>query len=97
VVGASIGEQKEMSRKAYLEHCYVACLPRHDLLDPHVIAKAIKEIGPRRCILATDLGQKHNIEPVLGFKSFISMMMELKVSWKDIRRMCLINPYKLLF
>lgn len=97
VVGASIEEQKEMSRNAYLEHCYVACLPGHDLLDPADIANAIKEVGPQRCILATDLGQKHNKEPVIGFKSFISLMIKFDVSWKDIKQMCLVNPYKLFF
>jgi Family of unknown function (DUF6282) len=97
VVGADIQEQREMSRKAYMEHCYVACLPRHDKLDPLQIAEAIKEIGPCRCILASDLGQKHNIEPTLGFKRFISMMMGYGISENEIRRMCLINPYKLFF
>ncbi len=97
VVGANIEEQKEMSRKAYLEHCYVACLPRHDQLDVSIIVKSIKEVGHRKCILATDLGQLHNIEPVDGFKSFISKMMKFKVSNKEIKQMCLINPYKLFF
>jgi len=97
VVGANIEEQKEMSRKAYLEHCYVASLQLHDQLDISSIAASIKEIGHRRCILATDLGQLHNIEPVNGFKSFINMIMKFKVSSNEIRRMCLVNPYKLFF
>lgn len=32
VVGASLDEQKEMARHAYLEHCWVATMPRHDNL-----------------------------------------------------------------
>ncbi|MCE5214679.1 MAG: DUF6282 family protein [Methanobacterium sp.] len=97
VVGASLDEQKEMSRTAFLEHCYVACLPRHDQLDPQMIAQAIKEIGPRKCILATDLGQRHNMHPVEGFKLYINTMMEYGVSWKDIKTMCIRNPYQLFF
>lgn len=97
VVGASIEEQKEMSRNAYIEHCYVACLPGHDLLDPVNIANAIKEVGTQRCILATDLGQIHNNKPVIGFKSFINLMMKFNLSWGEIRQMCLVNPYKLFF
>ena len=97
VVGASVEEQREMSRKAYLEHCYVACLPGHDLLDPAIIAESIKKIGARRCILATDLGQSDNPTPAEGFKSFISMMLGYGISYREIRQMCLINPYKIFF
>ncbi len=97
VIGASIEEQKEMCRKAYLEHCYVACLPRHDELDPGRIALAIKDVGARRCILATDLGQIYNHNPNIGFKMFIKTLMELGISWKEIKMMCQMNPYQLLF
>jgi hypothetical protein len=97
VVGASLDEQKEMSRKAFLEHCYVACLPRHDHLNPETIAQAINEIGSRKTILATDLGQKHNMHPTDGFKLFINTIMEYGVSWKDIKKMCIRNPYRIFF
>ncbi len=97
VVGASLDEQQEMSRKAFLEHCYVACLPRHDHISPETIAQAIKEIGSRRTILATDLGQKHNMRPTDGFKLFINTLMDYGVSWKDIKNMCIRNPYQIFF
>lgn len=97
VVDASINQQKEMSRKAYLEHCYVACLPRHDQLDPKRIARSIKDIGARKCLMATDLGQIHNPYPTEGFKIFIRNMMEQGISWKKIRLMCQRNPYRLFF
>jgi len=97
VVGATIEEQKEMSRTAFLEHCYVACLPGHDGLDPVRIAEAIKKVGARKCIMATDLGQINNPEPVTGFKTFINLMMKSGISGRDIEKMCLTNPYKLFF
>lgn len=97
VVGASVEEQKEMSRKAYLEHCYVACLPGHDGLDPEEIAVVIKEVGASRCILATDLGQIDNPQPTLGFKVFIEIMMELGISKKEIELMCRVNPSHLFY
>ena len=97
VVGATIEEQREMSHSAFLEHCYVACLPRHDGLDPVRIAEAVNEIGARRCILATDLGQIYNPEPVEGFKLFIDLMMECGISWQNIEKMCILNPYRLFF
>jgi len=97
VVGATLEEQKEMSRRAYLEHCYVACLPTHDGLNPEVIAQSIKEVGARRCVTATDLGQTHNLKPVHGFKSYITLMLNFKISWKEIWQMCHTNPYQLFF
>ncbi len=95
VVGATIEEQKEMSKYAYLEHCFVACMEKHDNLDPNVIADAIKEIGPERCIMATDFGQAHNPAPVEGMKMFIGSMIECGIKEKYINKMCIQNPFKL--
>ncbi|MEN4017114.1 MAG: DUF6282 family protein [Methanobacterium sp.] len=95
VVGASIDEQKEMAKYAYLEHCFVACMEKHDNLDPKVIADAIKEIGPKRCIMATDFGQAHNPKPTEGMKMFIDYMVKYGVKKKHINKMCIQNPSKL--
>ena len=95
VVGATIDEQKEMSRYAYLEHCFVACMEKHDNLNPKVIAEAINEIGYKRCIMATDFGQAHNPVPVKGMKMFINSMVEYRIKEKHINRMCIQNPSKL--
>lgn len=95
VVGASIDEQKEMARYAYLEHCFVACMEKHDNLDPNVIADAINEVGAKHCIMATDFGQVHNPRPVTGMKMFIDSMMECGIKRSDIDKMCGLNPSKL--
>lgn len=95
VVGATIEEQKEMSKQAYLEHCFVACMEKHDNLDPKVIADAIKEIGPERCIIATDFGQAHNPAPVEGMKMFVNTMNQYGIKHEDINKMCIHNPSKL--
>jgi hypothetical protein len=95
VVGASISQQKEMATKAYLEHCYVACRPQHDGLDPAILAQAIREVGPRHCIMATDFGQIHNPTPVEGIKMFIDEMLQQGISWKSITTMCRNNPQNL--
>ena len=95
VVGASVDEQKEMSGYAYLEHCFVACMEKHDNLDPHIIADAIKEIGPKKCIMATDFGQTHNPMPVEGMKMFVTSMQECGIKKTDINKMCIDNPSKL--
>ncbi len=95
VVGATIDEQKEMSRYAYLEHCFVACMEKHDNLDPKVIADAINETGYKNCIMATDFGQAHNPVPVEGMKMFINFMIEYGIKEKHINKMCIQNPSKL--
>lgn len=97
VVGASMDEQKEMSRYAYLEHCWVATMPQHDKLNPMVMAETIKEVGAKHCILATDFGQDHNPNPVMGMQMMMASMIEQGISWEDIILMCRNNPEKLLF
>jgi hypothetical protein len=96
VIGASIGEQKELARLAYLEHCYVACMKGHGSLDLKEIARAIKGVGAERCIMATDLGQEDNPSPVDGMLSFISSLLRLGISEKEIEVMVNRNPAKLL-
>jgi len=95
VVGASVDEQNEMSKYAYLEHCFVACMEKHDNLDPQIMANAIKEVGPKKCIMATDFGQSHNPKPVEGMKMFINSMIEHEIKKADINKMCIENPAKL--
>jgi Family of unknown function (DUF6282) len=96
VVDATIDEQVEMANYAYLEHCFVACMKMHDNLDPMIIVDTIKEIGAKRCLMATDFGQIHNPLPVNGLKMFISTMSEYGVSMDEISLMCGVNPQKLL-
>jgi hypothetical protein len=96
VVGASIDDQVEMSKHAYLEHCFVACMERHDNLDPGLISDSIKKIGADRCLMATDFGQIHNPNPVNGLKMFIDSMISRGISINEITTMCRDNPKKLI-
>ena len=96
VVGASLDEQKEMSRYAYLEHCFVACMPEHDCLAPAAIAEAVRHVGSSRCVMATDFGQKHNPAPSTGMRIFVKNMLEQGLSMEDVHTMCIKNPSKLL-
>lgn len=97
VVGASIDEQIEMGKHAFLEHCFVACMEGHDQINPQKIADSIREVGSKRCVMATDFGQKHNPKPTTGMKIFINSMLENGISMKEIYTMCSLNPGKLLF
>jgi predicted metal-dependent TIM-barrel fold hydrolase len=97
VVGASVDQQKEMARHAYLEHCWVATMPQHGHLNPKIIANVIKEVGASNCILATDLGQIHNPPPVQGLETMIETLISHGISWREIQIMCQENSKKLLF
>jgi hypothetical protein len=96
IVGASIDEQVEMARYAYLEHCFVACMKNHDNLDPALIRDSIKKIGSKNCVLATDFGQIHNLTPVIGMKMFIQTLTDYGAKTEDIHVMTVENPKKLL-
>ncbi len=96
VVDASLDEQVEMSSYAYLEHCFVACMEKHDNLDLEVIKDSIKKVGAKRCLMATDFGQIHNPLPVNGMKMFIDGMIRQGISLYEINLMCRDNPNKLI-
>jgi predicted metal-dependent phosphotriesterase family hydrolase len=72
-------------------------MPQHDKLKPQVMGEAIKEVGAKNCIMATDFGQKHNPRPVVGMEMMIENMMQQGISPKEIGVMCHDNPEKLLF
>jgi ATP adenylyltransferase/5',5'''-P-1,P-4-tetraphosphate phosphorylase II len=72
-------------------------MPLHDNLNPDIIAETIDYIGPKKCILATDFGQKHNLAPTIGFKFFIKSMMDRGISEKHINIMCSLNPRELIY
>jgi hypothetical protein len=97
VVGATMEEQKEMAKNAFLEQCFVACMPMHDNLNPDVMAETIDYVGSKKCIMATDFGQKHNLTPIKGFKLFIKYLMDRGISEKHINIMCSLNPRDLIY
>ena len=59
-------------------------------------ADAIRRIGPERCILSSDLGQKGNPLPADGFGAFIVALKSRGFSDQDLGRMSKENPAALL-
>ncbi len=59
-------------------------------------ADAIKKVGPRFCILSTDLGQRGNALPPDGFAAFMRALLERGISRQDIDVMAKQNPARLL-
>jgi predicted metal-dependent phosphotriesterase family hydrolase len=69
--------------------------PWHSItLDAMV--KSIREVGPERCVLATDYGQLHSPSPVDGMRIFIQLCLEQGISQAEIRTMVAENPARLL-
>jgi hypothetical protein len=69
--------------------------PWHSItLDAMV--KSIREVGPSRCVLATDYGQLHSPSPVDGLRIFIQLCLEQGIAEADVRTMVTTNPARLL-
>ena len=94
---ATIDEQRQMMRPGvYFEHCFTACMPHSDRLDPGKIAEAVRAIGPEHCILSTDFGQITNPPPVEGMRMYIEAMLGFGITEDEIITMINTNPAKAL-
>jgi hypothetical protein len=60
------------------------------------LAACIRAVGPERCTLATDYGQKVNPRPAEGLQAFADALSERGLEERDIRRMACENPGRLL-
>jgi Family of unknown function (DUF6282) len=58
--------------------------------------RSIREVGPARCVLATDYGQLHSPAPVDGLRIFVQLCLEQGISEAEIRTMVVHNPARLL-
>jgi len=59
-------------------------------------AAAMREIGPEFCIASSDLGQKGNALPTVGFAAFVQELRKRGFAPRDTDRMTKDNPAKLL-
>jgi hypothetical protein len=69
--------------------------PWHSVTLTHMI-RSIREVGPARCVLATDYGQLHSPAPVEGLRIFVQLCLEQGISEAEIRTMIAENPARLL-
>lgn len=97
IVSVSIEEQKKLADMgAYIEHSFTPCMHLRQRLDPRRIVEAIRAVGADRCVLSSDMGQPVNPIPIEGFRMFITTMLHLGISQKEIDLMTRINPANLL-
>jgi len=94
---ADLEEQKELARKGvYMDYAFLPLLPMFDRQDPEVVATMIKDIGPERSLLCTDLGQIVNPPPVEGYRLFILHLLALGIPEKWLKTITHDNPAMLL-
>ena len=89
--------QVELAKEgAIMEHCFYATTGLGGKLSPREIAVQIKKVGAKHCIMATDLGQRANQNPVSGMETYIKGMMAQGISPEEIDLMTKKNPAELL-
>ena len=91
----SAQEQVELAGMgAWIEHCFTTThtgkAPWEDVLEN------IRQVGPERCVLSTDLGQTINPPVSLGFAMFAQTLLDAAFSVEEVRRMTVSNPGELL-
>lgn len=91
----SADEQAELAKLgAYIEHCFTTM---HTGKAPwEAVIESIRQVGPERCVLSTDLGQTINPPVAEGFAMFAQRMLDAGFSVTEIRRMTFENPRTLL-
>lgn len=93
----SLDEMKQMADMgAYLEFTINPCMPARQRRDPQDFARNILAVGPERCIMSTDLGQRDNAHPIEGYRMFIRILMNGGLSESDIHLIARRNPAWLL-
>lgn len=88
--------QEAAADGAYIEFVYSATLGANHIVTIDDYAKAIREVEPKGCILATDLGQVGNPLHPDGMAMFIEAMRKAGFSQTDIDQMAKTNPARVL-
>ncbi len=97
LIGASLDDIKRLvDMGAYIEHSFCMFIPSVRKGGPGMFTAAdldelISAAGVDRTILASDLGQRGNDHPVVGFRTLIGQCLDLGYSDLDIRKMTSIN------
>jgi hypothetical protein len=81
---------------AYAEFGYCTSSPMWNHAPLARQVEAIKSLGPERCILMSDAGQRHNPMPAEALRAFAQSVWESGVSEEGVERMIKTNPLDLL-
>jgi hypothetical protein len=78
------------------EFGYCTVSPAWQYSSPDRIVEAIRRVGPSRCLLVSDTGQRHNPLPSEALRAFAQTIFEKGVTDENVNRMISRNPYDLL-
>jgi hypothetical protein len=93
----SVAQMREAARAgAYIEFTYSALIGPHRTEDMRDYAEAIRAVGARSCILASDLGQVGNPLHPDGLAAFFAGLAKEGISQADIDLMSKNNPARAL-
>ena len=98
IINGTIEEQKELADMgAFIEHLAIFMYPMWPTrAGLEGIVEIIREVGPERTVLATDLGQVHNPPPAEGLRMFLRVLLEKGVPFNHLEKMVKDNPAFLL-
>jgi predicted metal-dependent TIM-barrel fold hydrolase len=85
-----------VAQGAYAEFGYCTVSPMWNHAALTRVVDAITEIGPERCILMSDGGQRHNPMPAECLRVFAQSVHESGISEEGVQRMIRTNPLDLL-
>jgi hypothetical protein len=98
VVGLSVEQQLELAEHpgVWFERVAVVTLATSEAYPLDGIAENIRTVGASSTILATDLGQATNPDPVDGLRAYIDGLRERGFGQDDIELMVCANPARAL-
>lgn len=92
-VGMNIAQMREAAQLgAYIEFVYNALIGPNKSFEMGDYVKAIREVGPKSCILASDLGQAGNPLHPDGLATFFAGLLKEGMPQADIDLMSKKNP-----
>jgi predicted TIM-barrel fold metal-dependent hydrolase len=97
VINASIEQQIIMANDgAYMNQVFATFSPYIFDKGAQEMVEAIKAVGPERCIISSDAGHVTINNPVEAFRQFITILLFMGLSEREIDLMARKNPEKIL-
>jgi hypothetical protein len=97
IIGLSIQDQLSLAEipGVWFERCFIATtspfgVPLQEITD------SIRKVGVARTILATDLGQPGNPDPITGMAHYLANLGAAGLPWDELEEMVTLNPARLL-
>ena len=93
----STAEAQELAGMgAYIEFTFAHCMPPITM-SPKEMSVFVKAIGPERCVLSTDFGQRFNPPATEGFRMMLDALLRLgRLTEDELTIMVKVNPCRIL-